>query len=408
MQSISKLLTPALIVIVLLLTINGTTVQAIPGRLSPSTAVLGTAFTYQGQLKQNGTTVTTTCDLQFGLWDALAAGTQIGTTQTKTNVSVANGIFTIPDLDFGVSAFDGNARWLELAVRCPAGSGSFAPLSPRQALTATPYALYAASAPPTAGSTNYIQNTSAPQIGASFNIDGNGTLGGTLSASKVGIGTPNPSTALSLDGQSGQTIGMERNSTSNSAGNSLTIQAGSATAGATDKAGGDLALQPGVGTGLGASGNIHVLTAGASTTSGTSDNTLVDRVIVVSKAKQLTLAAPGFTSLMSIHLVGTQTAGGRIRYTVRATDGGSQIATESGVIQFLATANSITCTVQATDKLHLGTVNSGCTPGFFNPGSQPGVSIFDNVSFSSPAPIVVHEVYFTIENESGSAIRLEP
>lgn len=124
--------------------------------------------------------------------------------------------------------------------------------------------------------------------------------------------------------------------------------------------------------------------------------------------KQLTLGSPGFTSLMSIHLTGTNTAGGRIFYMVRATDGGSQIATEEGVIQYLATANSITCTVQSDDKLHLGTVNSGCTPGFFNPGSQPGVSIFDNVSFSSPAPIVVHEVTFRIENMSGSVIRLEP
>ena len=124
--------------------------------------------------------------------------------------------------------------------------------------------------------------------------------------------------------------------------------------------------------------------------------------------KDLTLSAPGFTSLMSIHLTGTNTAGGRVFYMVRATDGGSQIATEEGVIQFLATANSITCTVQTTDKLHLGTVNSGCTPGFFNPLSQPGVSIFDNVTFSSPAPIVVHQVYYHIENLSGAVIRLEP
>jgi hypothetical protein len=111
---------------------------------------------------------------------------------------------------------------------------------------------------------------------------------------------------------------------------------------------------------------------------------------------------------MSVHLVGTHTAGGRIYYNIRATDGGSQIATETGIIQFTATANSITCTVQTADKLHLGTVNSGCTPGFFNPGSQPGISIFDNVSFSSPAPIVVHEVYFTITVESGAPVRLEP
>jgi len=124
--------------------------------------------------------------------------------------------------------------------------------------------------------------------------------------------------------------------------------------------------------------------------------------------KSLTLSSPGFTSLMSIHLTGTNTAGGRIWYMIRATDGGSQIATEQGVIQFNATANSITCTVQTTDKLHLGTVNSGCTPGFFNPLSQPGVSVFDNVTFSSPAPIVVHEVFYRIDNLSGAVIRLEP
>lgn len=124
--------------------------------------------------------------------------------------------------------------------------------------------------------------------------------------------------------------------------------------------------------------------------------------------KDLTFSAPGFTSLMSIHLIGTNTAGGRIEYMIRATDGGSQIATEQGVIQFNATANSITCTVQATDKLHLGAVNSGCTPGFFNPLSQPGISIFDNVVFNSPAPIVIHEIFYKIHNLSGAVIRLEP
>jgi hypothetical protein len=101
-------------------------------------------------------------------------------------------------------------------------------------------------------------------------------------------------------------------------------------------------------------------------------------------------------------------AGGIIDYTIVATDGGSQIATEHGTMQYNATANSITCTVQTTDKLHLGTVNSGCTPGFFNPGSQPGVSIFDNVTFSSPAPIVTHKVYFVVHNHSVSTTRLEP
>ena len=210
-----------------------------------------------------------------------------------------------------------------------------------------------------------------------------------------------------LPGTAPGSVLIDRNTGSNP-GEPLTIGAGSPASGATDIAGGDLKLTVGPGTGLGGGGNLRLQTAGANDLSGTSDNLLVDREIIVSKAKQLTLASPGFTSLMSIHLVGTHTAGGRIFYTVRATDGGSQIATEEGVIQYAATANSITCTVQTADKLHLGTVNSGCTPGFFNPGSQPGISIFDNVSFSSPAPIVVHEVYFRITNESGAPIRLEP
>jgi len=166
-------------------------------------------------------------------------------------------------------------------------------------------------------------------------------------------------------------------------GATFTVEGGSAASGSTDVAGGDMQLSGGFGTGLGGGGNVRIQTAGQNDLSGTLDNLLVDREIFVARAKQLTLSAPGFTSLMSIHLVGTHTAGGRIFYMVRATDGGSQIATEEGVIQYLATANSITCTVQTTDKLHLGTVNSGCTPGFFNPGSQPGVSIFDNVTFSS-------------------------
>jgi hypothetical protein len=54
---------------------------------------------------------------------------------------IGNGLFTT-NLDFGSDAFHGDARWLDIAVRCPPGSGSYTPLG-RQALTAVPYALYA-------------------------------------------------------------------------------------------------------------------------------------------------------------------------------------------------------------------------------------------------------------------------
>ena len=103
-------------------------------------AALGTAFTYQGQLKKAGNPVNGTCDFQFGLWDSQSNPTgQVGTTQTRTGVTVTNGLFTV-QLDFGAGAFQGDARWLQIGVKC-AGDASYVTLSPRQPLTPAPYAL---------------------------------------------------------------------------------------------------------------------------------------------------------------------------------------------------------------------------------------------------------------------------
>ena len=98
----------------------------------------GTAFTYQGQLNTNGIPANGSFDFQFKLFDAAGGGTQVGTTQNANAVAVSQGVFTTA-LDFG-AVFDGQARWLEIAVR-PAGGGGYTLLAPRQPLTATPYAL---------------------------------------------------------------------------------------------------------------------------------------------------------------------------------------------------------------------------------------------------------------------------
>lgn len=100
----------------------------------------GTVFTYQGQLDQGGVPVNSTCDFEFSLWDAAVGPTQIGSTLSVINVTVTDGRFTV-QLDFGAAAFNGNARWLEIAVRCPAGAGLFTTLVPRQPLTPAPYAV---------------------------------------------------------------------------------------------------------------------------------------------------------------------------------------------------------------------------------------------------------------------------
>ncbi len=103
---------------------------------------LGTAFTYQGQLKQAGTPVNGPADMRFSLWDAGAGGHPVGAVNERLAVPIQNGLFTAT-LDFGPPAFMGQARWLEIAVRVPSGAGAYTPVGPRQELTAAPYAIYA-------------------------------------------------------------------------------------------------------------------------------------------------------------------------------------------------------------------------------------------------------------------------
>ena len=110
----------------------------------------GTAFTYQAQLKQDGVPISEACDFEFSLWNdptSIVAQDQVGSTLTFDGlggnpgpIQVTNGLFSV-DLDFGASAFNGDARWLEVAVVCPTGGGIPVPLSPRDAIRPTPYAI---------------------------------------------------------------------------------------------------------------------------------------------------------------------------------------------------------------------------------------------------------------------------
>lgn len=108
--------------------------------LAVAQTLIPTEFTYQGQLNASGAPVNGTADFQFSLWNAASAGAQVGATVALNAVSVTDGLFTA-SLDFGAAAFDGNPCWVQIAVRNPAGSGSFITLTPRQPVTATPYAL---------------------------------------------------------------------------------------------------------------------------------------------------------------------------------------------------------------------------------------------------------------------------
>lgn len=101
---------------------------------------LGADFTYQAKIALSGTPITGTADFQFRLFDAATGGIQIGTMFAVSNANIVDGLVSAP-LNFGASAFNGDARFLEIAVRSPANTGNFITLTPRQRITGAPYAL---------------------------------------------------------------------------------------------------------------------------------------------------------------------------------------------------------------------------------------------------------------------------
>jgi hypothetical protein len=187
-----------------------------------------TQFSYQGSLKDGANPANGNYDFEFVLFDALSGGTQLGSTNTRNNVPVINGIFGV-NLDFGSQFSSGDNRWLEVRVR-PTGGGAFTPLTPRQQINSAPYALKSVNADTAVNATNatnaatatnalqlggvaanqyvltgdarlsdarnplpnsasYIQNTTSQQASSNFNISGNGTAGGTLSGNTVNAAT---------------------------------------------------------------------------------------------------------------------------------------------------------------------------------------------------------------------------
>jgi hypothetical protein len=157
-------------------------------RSSELVSPLSTAFTYQGRLEDANGPVSNTCDFKFGLFGSPRDSDQLGSTLLREGVLVADGYFTVADLDFGAAVFQGEARWLGIAVRCPSGTGTFESLSPRQALTAAPYALYALSA----GSAPWSGLTGVPAGFADGVDDGSSYTAGeglTLSGTQFSVDT---------------------------------------------------------------------------------------------------------------------------------------------------------------------------------------------------------------------------
>jgi hypothetical protein len=140
----------------------------------------GTAFTYQGQLQNNGSPAGGNYNLTFSLFNTNAGGVAIVGPVTTNGVIVTNGLFTVL-IDFGSDAFIGGTNWLQIGVETN-GFGSFTTLTPRQKLTPVPDAIYAENADILSGTLSASQLTSIGNVSGSDNFfigpSGNSTMSG--------------------------------------------------------------------------------------------------------------------------------------------------------------------------------------------------------------------------------------
>lgn len=161
----------------------------------------GTAFTYEGRLIDGGAPANGSYDVQFKLFNAASAGSQVGGTLTNQDVVVSNGLF-VATVDFGSGVFTGMNLWLELAVRPGASTGSFTPLNPRQPLLPVPYAIQAANAT--------AANTASSLSGTIAAASITGTLPDARLSGNVALlnGSPGFSGAVTASSFSGSGAGL--------------------------------------------------------------------------------------------------------------------------------------------------------------------------------------------------------
>jgi hypothetical protein len=193
---------------------------------------LTSAFTYQGELTDNGTPVAGAYDLEFRLYDSAAGVTQIGPTLCSDNLAVVNGRFTV-SLDFGAQ-FAGQTRYLEVRVRPDSGltcgnASGLTTLAPRTTLSAAPNAAFALSA---STATNTTQLNGQP---ASFYTNAANLTGTLPNARTTGSATNTPSTLVLRDA-SGSFSGAVITATNfvGFGGNLTGLNAGNMTAGTLD------------------------------------------------------------------------------------------------------------------------------------------------------------------------------
>jgi hypothetical protein len=155
----------------------------------------GTAFTYQGQLVNNGSAANGTFIMSFTVYTNSSGTGRFAGPIVDNNVGVTNGLFTVI-LDFGPDVFIGNSNWLSISVGT---SMPLTQLNPLQELTPVPYAIFAESASNVVGTVPASQVTGTLLNGqlayntigvlAGTGMTGGGTvaLGGSTTIANAGV-----------------------------------------------------------------------------------------------------------------------------------------------------------------------------------------------------------------------------
>ncbi|GEM_PF-1457786 len=144
-----------------------------------------TTFTYQGELKNGSALANGPYDMRFTLFNSSTSSSPVGSALCFNNISVVDGRFTVR-LEFGQVFITTSSRFLNIEVRPDDGSpclsnGGYIPLSPRQQITAAPFANHAKSA------FSLAAGDGSPADAVIVDSDG-----------RVGMGTPNPSFPLHI------------------------------------------------------------------------------------------------------------------------------------------------------------------------------------------------------------------
>lgn len=227
----------------------------------------------------------------------------------------------------------------------------------------------------------------------------------TGGSTKLSLSTTNLNLVGSfvLEEDADRSITVNRETSAATAGRALSVGAGGAKSGGTDLAGGNLTLTPGLPTGQGKS-YVTLQSYTRATSSGTGDQTAVDRLVVGGKR---TLTDASAVAVLNATVASGSMAAGIIHYSIEATNG-TDYQVESGQAHY-ATVNkagtvtsTVTETAASTQAVSSGTLTTAWTISAANP-AVISVNADTSLTPSTGYP----RITFWVENLTDQSIALQ-